>query len=62
MYIYIFFFAGALFAAIGFMESLTNNVASGVFNSIYAATLTWFPGFVFLLSAGLCVIPLSTLG
>lgn len=53
---------GALFAFLSFMESLTNNVSTGVFNSVYAATVAWFPGFVFLLSAGLCVIPLSTLG
>lgn len=53
---------GALFACLSFLESLTNNVSSAVFNSVYAATVSWFPGFVFLLSAGLCVIPLSFLG
>ncbi|XP_028278351.1 solute carrier family 46 member 3 [Parambassis ranga] len=53
---------GALFACLSFLESLNNNVSSAVFNSIYAATVAWFPGFVFLLSAGLCVIPLSVLG
>ncbi|KAK6317622.1 hypothetical protein J4Q44_G00130220 [Coregonus suidteri] len=30
-------------------------------SSIYAATVTWYPGFSFLLSAGLCVIPLALL-
>ncbi|XP_041864608.1 solute carrier family 46 member 3 [Melanotaenia boesemani] len=53
---------GALFACLSFLESLTNNVSSAVFNSIYAATVAWYPGFVFLLSAGLCAIPLSVLG
>uniref|UniRef100_A0A3P9IAY9 Solute carrier family 46 member 3 n=1 Tax=Oryzias latipes TaxID=8090 RepID=A0A3P9IAY9_ORYLA len=53
---------GALFACLSFLESLTNNVSSGVFNSIYAATVAWYPGFVFSLSAGLCFIPLSALG
>ncbi|KAM6907515.1 lysosomal proton-coupled steroid conjugate and bile acid symporter SLC46A3 [Xenentodon cancila] len=52
---------GALFACLSFLESLTNNVASAVFNSIYAATVSWYPGFVFLLAAGLCAIPLSVL-
>lgn len=55
-------FLGALFACLSFLESLTNNVSSGVFNSIYAATVAWYPGFVFSLSAGLCFIPLSALG
>ncbi|CAI5643469.1 solute carrier family 46 member 3 [Oreochromis niloticus] len=53
---------GALFAFIYFLEILSNNVSTGVFNSIYAATVSWCPGFVFLLSAGLCVIPLSVIG
>ncbi|XP_034538698.1 solute carrier family 46 member 3 [Notolabrus celidotus] len=53
---------GALFAFLSFVESLTNNVSSAVFNSIYAATVAWYPGFVFLLSAGLCAIPLFFLG
>uniref|UniRef100_UPI0037E90665 lysosomal proton-coupled steroid conjugate and bile acid symporter SLC46A3 n=1 Tax=Semicossyphus pulcher TaxID=241346 RepID=UPI0037E90665 len=49
---------GALFACLCFLESLTSNVSSAVFNSVYAATVKWYPGFVFLLSAGLCAIPL----
>ncbi|KAK9536566.1 hypothetical protein VZT92_006339 [Zoarces viviparus] len=53
---------GALFACLSFLESLTTNVSAAVFNSVYAATLEWFPGFSFLLSAGLCVIPLFVLG
>ncbi|XP_044077491.1 solute carrier family 46 member 3 [Siniperca chuatsi] len=53
---------GALFACLSFLESLTNNVSSAVFNSVYAATVAWYPGFIFLLSAGLCVIPLFLLG
>ncbi|XP_043995912.1 solute carrier family 46 member 3 [Gambusia affinis] len=50
---------GALFAYLSFLESLFNNVGSAVFNSIYAATVGWYPGFAFLLAAGLCAIPLS---
>ncbi|XP_006800156.1 solute carrier family 46 member 3 isoform X1 [Neolamprologus brichardi] len=53
---------GALFACLSFMESLSNNVSSVVFYSVYAATVAWCPAFVFLLSAGLCVIPLTALG
>uniref|UniRef100_A0A3Q3EWK1 Solute carrier family 46 member 3 n=1 Tax=Kryptolebias marmoratus TaxID=37003 RepID=A0A3Q3EWK1_KRYMA len=47
---------GALFAYISFLENFTNNVSSAVFSSIYFATVAWYPGFVFLLSAGLCAI------
>ncbi|XP_037324299.1 lysosomal proton-coupled steroid conjugate and bile acid symporter SLC46A3 [Pungitius pungitius] len=53
---------GALFAAISFLENLTTNVATAVFYSIYSATLDWCPGFLFLLSAGLCTIPLIFVG
>lgn len=54
--------SGALFACVAVMENLTSNVASAVFSSIYAATVAWCPGFIFLLGAGLCIIPMSLLG
>ncbi|XP_053703403.1 solute carrier family 46 member 3 [Synchiropus splendidus] len=53
---------GALFACLSFLESLMTNVSAAVFNSVYAATVSFFPGFIFLLSAGLCVVPLLLLG
>ncbi|XP_067289765.1 lysosomal proton-coupled steroid conjugate and bile acid symporter SLC46A3 [Pseudorasbora parva] len=53
---------GALFACVAFMENLSSNVSSAVFSRIYADTVAWCPGFIFLLSAGLCLIPLSLLG
>lgn len=49
---------GALFATLSFLENLTGNASDGVFSSVYAATVAWYPGFTFLMSAGLCVIPL----
>ncbi|XP_063807806.1 lysosomal proton-coupled steroid conjugate and bile acid symporter SLC46A3 [Pseudophryne corroboree] len=48
---------GALFACIAVLESLTGSITVAVFNGIYAATVLWFPGFSFLLSAFLCLIP-----
>ncbi|XP_018410979.1 PREDICTED: solute carrier family 46 member 3 [Nanorana parkeri] len=48
---------GALFACIACLESLTGSLTIAIFNSIYAATVLWFPGFCFLLSAGLSLIP-----
>lgn len=48
---------GALFACISCMESITSTVSVAAFNSIYAATVAWCSGFVFLLSAGLCTLP-----
>ncbi|KAF7206486.1 lysosomal proton-coupled steroid conjugate and bile acid symporter SLC46A3 [Nothobranchius furzeri] len=53
---------GSLFAYLSFLENLTNNVSPAVFNSIYFATVAWYPGFVFLLSAGLCAVPIFALG
>lgn len=53
---------GALFACVAFMENLSSNVSSAVFSKIYADTVAWCPGFVFLLGAGLCLIPISLLG
>ncbi|KAM9788689.1 lysosomal proton-coupled steroid conjugate and bile acid symporter SLC46A3 [Neosynchiropus ocellatus] len=53
---------GALFACLSFLESLMSNVSGAVFNSVYAVTVSFFPGFVFLLSAGLCAVPLLLLG
>ncbi|XP_029028971.1 solute carrier family 46 member 3 [Betta splendens] len=52
---------GALFACLSFLDSLTTNVSTAVFNSIYASTVAWSPGFVFLLSGGLCAIPVFAL-
>ncbi|XP_059394758.1 lysosomal proton-coupled steroid conjugate and bile acid symporter SLC46A3 isoform X2 [Carassius carassius] len=53
---------GALFACVAFMENLSTNGSSAVFSRIYAATVVWCPGFVFLLGAGLSIIPISLLG
>ncbi|XP_062309384.1 lysosomal proton-coupled steroid conjugate and bile acid symporter SLC46A3 [Osmerus eperlanus] len=53
---------GALFACVAFVESLSGNVASAVFSSLYAATVAWYPGFSFLLASGLCFIPMALLG
>ncbi|XP_051973593.1 solute carrier family 46 member 3-like isoform X1 [Xyrauchen texanus] len=53
---------GSLFACVAFTENMSSYVASAVFSSIYAATVAWCPGFVFLLGAGLCLIPVSLLG
>ncbi|KAM3933225.1 lysosomal proton-coupled steroid conjugate and bile acid symporter SLC46A3 isoform 1-T2 [Leptodactylus fuscus] len=48
---------GALFACIACLESLTGSLTIAVFYSIYGATVLWFPGFSFLLSAALSLIP-----
>ncbi|XP_077361841.1 lysosomal proton-coupled steroid conjugate and bile acid symporter SLC46A3 [Festucalex cinctus] len=53
---------GALFALLSFAEVLTSNVSAAVFTTLYAATVAWCPGFVFLLGAGLCAIPTMLLG
>ncbi|XP_074842070.1 lysosomal proton-coupled steroid conjugate and bile acid symporter SLC46A3 [Carettochelys insculpta] len=52
---------GAVFACIACLEVVTGASSIAVFNSLYAATVAWFPGFSFLFSAGLCIIPLAIL-
>uniref|UniRef100_A0A8C1KQA6 Solute carrier family 46 member 3 n=1 Tax=Cyprinus carpio TaxID=7962 RepID=A0A8C1KQA6_CYPCA len=48
---------GAMFACVAFVEMLSVGVSFTMFSSIYAATLSWFSGFSFLLAAGLTLIP-----
>ncbi|NXB32608.1 S46A3 protein, partial [Eulacestoma nigropectus] len=52
---------GAVFACIACLEAVTSTMSISVFNILYATTVAWFSGFSFLLSAGLCLIPLSVL-
>ncbi|XP_077448316.1 lysosomal proton-coupled steroid conjugate and bile acid symporter SLC46A3 [Stigmatopora argus] len=53
---------GALFALLSFTDVLTANVSVAVFNILYATTVVWYPGLIFLLGAGLCAIPTVLLG
>ncbi|KAM4683581.1 lysosomal proton-coupled steroid conjugate and bile acid symporter SLC46A3 isoform 1-T4 [Amazona ochrocephala] len=52
---------GAVFACIACLEVVVGTISLSVFNILYAATVAWFSGFSFLLSAGLCLIPLASL-
>ncbi|XP_053419351.1 solute carrier family 46 member 3 [Nycticebus coucang] len=52
---------GTLFACIAFLETLGGVAAVSIFNGIYSTTVAWFPGFIFLLSAGLLLIPAISL-
>ncbi|XP_054433093.1 lysosomal proton-coupled steroid conjugate and bile acid symporter SLC46A3 isoform X1 [Pteronotus mesoamericanus] len=52
---------GTLFACIAFLETLGGVTAVSTFNGIYSATVAWYPGFTFLLSAGLLIIPVISL-
>ncbi|XP_030632828.1 proton-coupled folate transporter [Chanos chanos] len=56
---------GALFASVACVEGLCSLVSSGVFNSLYPATLHFMKGFPFLFGAILLLIPaviIATLG
>nr|XP_020038094.1 proton-coupled folate transporter isoform X2 [Castor canadensis] len=55
-------FTGALFSAVACVNSLGMLVASGIFNSLYPATLNFMKGFPFLLGAGLLFIPAILIG
>ena len=63
LYKYFFFIAGALFAAVVTIENIGSIVAAMLFNSLYAWSQRrlQFNGFVFLVCAGLLVIPLILL-
>lgn len=59
---YIYIYIGAVFACMAFVDMLSMGVAFPVFSSIYAATISWFSGFTFLLAAGLTFIPALIIG
>lgn len=52
---------GTLFACTAFLETLGGVTAVSTFNGIYSATVAWYPGFTFLLSAVLLLIPAISL-
>ncbi|XP_058416265.1 proton-coupled folate transporter [Diceros bicornis minor] len=53
---------GALFSAVACVNALAMLTASGIFNSLYPATLNFMKGFPFLLGAGLLFIPAILIG
>ncbi|CAB1348905.1 unnamed protein product [Coregonus sp. 'balchen'] len=53
---------GALFASVACVEGLCSLVASGLFNSLYPATLHIMKGFPFLFGALLLLIPTGIIG
>lgn len=53
---------GALFSAVACVNNLAMLTASGIFNSLYPATLNFMKGFPFLLGAGLLLIPATLIG
>lgn len=56
------FLPGALFASVACVESLCFLVGSGLFNSLYPATLHFMKGFPFLFAAILLFIPVGIIG
>lgn len=53
---------GALFSAVACVNALAMLTASGIFNSLYPATLNFMKGFPFLLGAALLFIPAILIG
>uniref|UniRef100_A0AAY5KT74 Solute carrier family 46 member 3 n=1 Tax=Esox lucius TaxID=8010 RepID=A0AAY5KT74_ESOLU len=53
---------GALFACVAFVEMLSVGVGFTVSSSVYAATVSWFSGFSFLLASALTLIPAILIG
>lgn len=50
------------FSSVACINSLAMLMASGIFNSLYPATLNFMKGFPFLLGAGLLFIPAILIG
>ena len=61
IYIFFFFFLGSVFAGLGTVEALCGMTSSVMLNTIYAHTLLWMKGFVFIVVAITCIIPASLL-
>uniref|UniRef100_A0A8C0IAT8 Solute carrier family 46 member 1 n=1 Tax=Bubo bubo TaxID=30461 RepID=A0A8C0IAT8_BUBBB len=53
---------GALFASVACVEGLCSLVATGVFNSLYPASLHFMRGFPFLFGAVILLIPAAVIG
>ncbi|KTF93460.1 hypothetical protein cypCar_00021229 [Cyprinus carpio] len=53
---------GALFASVACVEGLCSLVSSGVFNSLYPATLHFMKGFPFIFGAVILFIPAGIIG
>nr|XP_034957119.1 proton-coupled folate transporter-like [Zootoca vivipara] len=53
---------GALFAAVACVEGLCSLVATGVFNSLYPASLSFMKGFPFLFGAVILLVPAAIIG
>ncbi|NXG52121.1 PCFT protein, partial [Psilopogon haemacephalus] len=53
---------GALFASVACVQGLCSLVSSGVFNSLYPATLHFMRGFPFLFGAVILLIPAAIIG
>ncbi|XP_067221485.1 proton-coupled folate transporter [Chanodichthys erythropterus] len=53
---------GALFASVACVEGLCSLVSSGVFNSLYPASLHFMKGFPFLFGAFILLIPAGIIG
>lgn len=47
-----------LFIVAGIVETIGHQAMSILTNEIYEATLQFFPAFIFLIFAGICVVPL----
>lgn len=50
---------GQMFAAVGSIQSLSMILGTVIFNTLYPATLTFWPGFSFLVGVIFSIIPLS---
>ncbi len=62
LFAFFYFILGALFASVACVEGLCSLVSSGVFNSLYPATLRFMKGFPFIFGAVILFIPAGIIG
>ncbi|XP_074651711.1 lysosomal proton-coupled steroid conjugate and bile acid symporter SLC46A3-like isoform X2 [Tubulanus polymorphus] len=53
---------GKMFAFVASGESLITLLASVIFNNLYPATISFYPGFCFILAAAMMIIPIIIIG
>lgn len=53
---------GKMFSLIALLEGATGLLATAIYNNLYPKTLSFFPGFFYLFSAVLLIVPLTILG
>ena len=53
------YFSGMIFALVGSIQAISDFAATATYNTIYPATLNFWPGFSFVLGAVIQIVPMA---